>query len=414
MFLVVVFIVLGHTAWADFPKVVINGLASNVTFPIPTHHGLVAQIEAITDPNLSGFEVHVKEDNGTDGKSPLPPWQLYHEHLKPSGTGTVNIPYRNDIVSLRGKKKYCLRIRARYGNQISPWTIQCGVTLETGEALPGDADEDGLTNEQEYLSGLDIYNPDTDGDKLKDGEEEAIGKIPTSDKQPIFFVDYPDLDLGEGDPYGGHPNQHGVLSLRNSGEELGFIKSVTIKDADGFPGSSAYFQVGDYPKSVIPISPKNYAHIPISFYPKKRGDFAVQVEVMTDTIKPIPIFTVQATGVEIPDCQVSPTELDFGTIQKDDQAVLVQEVTLANKPLPGDTAPPNPGLPWSFTLESTMSGTAPGIRGYTLQKDEEIKIPVLFQHKEEGDFSGELRILSGNCVVPVVPLKAKVVAGEGG
>ncbi len=55
-----------------------------------------------------------------------------------------------------------------------------------------DPDNDGLTNADEALWGTDPNDPDTDGDKYKDGEEVKAGHNPTipapNDKLPFGFV----------------------------------------------------------------------------------------------------------------------------------------------------------------------------------------------------------------------------------
>jgi outer membrane protein OmpA-like peptidoglycan-associated protein len=49
--------------------------------------------------------------------------------------------------------------------------VQLGLVYHFGLSGSEDEDEDGLTYDQERLYGTDPYNPDTDGDGLKDGEE---------------------------------------------------------------------------------------------------------------------------------------------------------------------------------------------------------------------------------------------------
>jgi outer membrane protein OmpA-like peptidoglycan-associated protein len=49
--------------------------------------------------------------------------------------------------------------------------VQLGFVYHFGLSGSEDEDEDGLTYDQERLYGTDPYNPDTDGDGLKDGEE---------------------------------------------------------------------------------------------------------------------------------------------------------------------------------------------------------------------------------------------------
>ncbi len=54
-------------------------------------------------------------------------------------------------------------------------------TLQQGTSLPNpddDPDHDGLSNQQEVIWGADPFNPDSDGDGFKDGEEVKSGHNP--------------------------------------------------------------------------------------------------------------------------------------------------------------------------------------------------------------------------------------------
>ena len=58
-------------------------------------------------------------------------------------------------------------------------TLQARITYAQSAVDP-DADNDGLTNEDESFLGTDPQNPDTDGDGLSDGEEVIIGTSPVN------------------------------------------------------------------------------------------------------------------------------------------------------------------------------------------------------------------------------------------
>lgn len=58
------------------------------------------------------------------------------------------------------------------------WLKRYNITVRSLEDLQVDADNDGLTLEQEYLYLTNPFNADTDGDGYKDGEEIANGNSP--------------------------------------------------------------------------------------------------------------------------------------------------------------------------------------------------------------------------------------------
>jgi len=72
--------------------------------------------------------------------------------------GGYSYTFTDDIEGLVGRRKDAY------------WSFALGVTL-IGESDDADPDEDGLTNRSEKEIGTNPRNPDTDGDKLRDGEE---------------------------------------------------------------------------------------------------------------------------------------------------------------------------------------------------------------------------------------------------
>jgi hypothetical protein len=88
-----------------------------------------------------------------------------------------------------------------------------------GDACDPDVDEDGLPNELEELAGLDPRDPDTDADRIADGEEWGEEEVPadTDGEEPIDALD----DDSDGD---------GVSDLEEAGDdELG----TPAVDTDG-------------------------------------------------------------------------------------------------------------------------------------------------------------------------------------
>jgi hypothetical protein len=356
----------------------------------PAHHGLIVQMASIIDPNLTVFEVHLRED------VPQPTtWTVYSTSLKPFDGNSIVIPFRNGIHSLQAGTKYCVRIRALYGDTVSNWATICGITVAGGSTGGGDPDGDGISNDKEYAMGLDPNNADTDGDGTNDGTEVANGTDPSKYFFSTLEILTPILDFGNGEISGAFPNQHQNLILRNKGEQPVTISKIEVVGAS-VPGTESAFKVAPFPKVLSHIPPQNVAHIPISFLPKWRGALSAKVKISsTGPTQPEPA-TVKGMGVNIPDCTVSPSTLNFGSVPVNDQAVNVRYVTIANTSLAGDTSP-NINTPFAFTVHSSDDELAPGLRGLALPKDKEFKLPILFRHQTKGNHNGTITIESLSC-----------------
>lgn len=392
-------------AFGGQTPVIASAISSSLEGPL--HHGLVIETEGIIDPTLTAYEVHLKPDTG----GPFPPWSVYNTGLLPHDGKTVVIPYRNGILALTPGQNYCVRVRAIYAETASPWAQRCGITFTATGSSTSDEDGDGLTDQQEFAIGTDPRDADSDQDGRNDGAEVAEGRDPNHPDTPDLIVRTPSLDFGDGDPFGRRPNQHQFLVIENVGNEIARIEQIAV--VDGIPAeANDYFRIGAYPTLLTNIPPQSTARIPISFLPRRRGESLAALEIRSDNPVPLAHVPVRGVGVNIPDCQVSPSLLDFGTVNVKNQNVAVREVTLANRPLPGDTSPPNLDAPWGFTLSTTVSGMAPGLRGLVLQAGEEINIPVLFQHPVTGDYAGFLEIRSAECGVQQVELRGRAVNGH--
>ena len=75
-------------------------------------------------------------------------------------------------------------------------------SINTNNGAGGDADNDGLTNEEEFHNGSDPFNADTDGDSFADGWEREWGTQSTNRYDPMvvdddapgdFWKHYPDI-----------------------------------------------------------------------------------------------------------------------------------------------------------------------------------------------------------------------------
>lgn len=365
----------------------------------PAHHGLVVRVSGITDPSLTAYEVQLRKD-----LIPSPPWSVYNSNIRPYDASTIIIPFRNGIFSLQKDVKYCVRMRAIYGETLTDWVQVCGVTHTGGPSVAGDSDGDGVPDDQEYALGLDPNNPDTDGDGVPDGLELGNGTNPEKYLFANLEILTPLLDFGNGDPAGIFSTQHKTLVLRNSGDQPVKINAVSVKDGSFF-GSSSAFHVGQFPGVLTNVPPKNVARIPISFLPRLRGQISAQVVVASSNPTNVPGATLSGVGVNVPDCHVAPAQLDFGTVSVNDSAVSVKYVTISNKSLSADPSP-NINTPFGFTVHSPNNALAPGLRGLLLPQGREFKLPILFQHPAPGDYSGVVTIESVACGMQSIIVKA--------
>jgi hypothetical protein len=356
----------------------------------PAHHGLVVRIAGIADPNLSSYEVQLREDLPQP-----PPWAVYSTQLKPFDAASIMIPFRNGVLALQEGKIYCLRLRAIYGPTTTGWSETCGLQIVVGQSVTDDSDGDGIPDNKEYALGLDPFNADTDGDGINDGTELANGSDPSKYLFSSLEILTPLLDFGNGEPSGLLPTQHKILVLRNTGEQPVSINNISLV-SDSVPGADTSFHVGAFSKTLTNIQPQNVARIPISFLPKWRGPLSAKVVITSSaTSQPAPAL-LKGAGVNIPDCAVTPTTLDFGSVAVNDQSVSVRYVTISNKTITGDKDP-NLNTPFAFTVHSSDDEIAPGLRGLFLPKDKEFKLPILFQHKTKGNHNATVTIESLVC-----------------
>lgn len=387
---------------SSLSNVIIHSVAPS-SLEGPIHHGLVIETSGIMDPSLTAYEVHLKPDTGT----PYPPWATYSTQVYPQDGRILNVPYRNGILSLATERAYCVRVRAIYGENTTPWAERCGITIPPPVVTSADSDSDGLTDDREYALGTDPRDPDTDRDGRTDGAEVTAGTDPHLALRPRLIVRTPVIDFGRGNAFGGHPNQHQVIEIENAGDEPAQIERIEMAEASP-PGSEAFFQMLATPRTISHIPPQNRIFLPVSFIPRRRGAASVRIRITSNNPEPLPPIPFYGTGVEIPDCLVTPEALDFGDIGATDQEVLVRDVTLANRPVPGDTQPPNDdNTPWGFVLSATDPEMAPGLRGFVLAREEDLTLPVLFRHSTPGDHEGDLLIRSFHCGIQRVHLRGR-------
>lgn len=391
-----------------YSDVSITNVTSSSDLDGPAHHGLVVETAGISDPNLTFYEVNIKEDTGNPF---YPTWEVYATELMPYDTGLkLNIPYRNGVLALKSGTKYCVRVRAIYTSETTDWAEECGITL-TVSGSSTDADGDGLTETEEYGYGTDPNNADSDGDLVADNIEIDEGSDPNEARTPKIQVNTASINFGRGNAFGQYPNQHQYIEIENVGDDAAIIDSMTVKNV--FPlffGSKEAFHVELFPSSLTHIPPENVVRIPVSFIPERNGSFRARI-VIESSNNPEEIAEIELSGqgVEIPKCDLSETTIDFGTVSVDDQEVSTRRLTISNKS--SFLGSKMMGLfgasdyPFGFTVSSSNNQIVPGLRNFVLLEDTEITIPVLFRHSEAGNFDGILTIHSFQCGTQTVEVK---------
>ncbi|MBF0106357.1 MAG: choice-of-anchor D domain-containing protein [Deltaproteobacteria bacterium] len=357
----------------------------------PAYYGLSITTSGISDPNLSAYEIHVKLDNG----NPYEAWRAYNTQLKPYAGETINIPYRNGSVALVADQNYCVRIRAVYGANITRWSVQCGLRLVLPESPTTDTDGDGVNDRDEYALGLDPNNRDTDSDSVADGIELERGRDPDAPENTRIVIRTPAMDFGLGNHRGTYPNQHQFIEIENVGPHPALIKTIGSDNPE--------FHIGAFSDVISYIAPDNKIFVPISFLPKTRGVKTGLVTVTPLDTPDVQTINVQGVGGQIPQCSISPSFINFGTVDVHDQAVKTADLTISNKYTGADDEAL--GAPLVFTIKSTVNGITAATTGFTLPKNKELKIPVLFQHPQKGTYEGRLEIKIDGCGTKTVKIK---------
>ncbi|MBI2343378.1 MAG: hypothetical protein HYV02_03435 [Deltaproteobacteria bacterium] len=367
----------------------------------PAHHGLLVHLAPISDANLTRYQIQIKPDSDLL----YPPWMFYNAQVPPFGQ-VLAIPYRNAKLALTTDTKYCVKVRAIFGPTATAWDTACGLALVLPAITAGDTDGDGLTDKKEYALGLDPNNPDSDGDGIPDGTEVDGQTDPTKPLFPLLMVAATELDFGVGNAFGLYPHQHQVIEVINNGDDTAWIDDVVVGEGSP-PDAAAAFQLGPFPNFLSHIPPYHIARIPISFLPKQSGPLSAVVMITSSNLEPLPPITVTGIGAEMPHCTVTPTTLDFGTVQADDQGVFTKTITITNAP--ADPALPYSEVPFGFTITTTHVGMAPGLRGTRLAPGESIQVPVLFQHSTPGTYDSYLYVRSFHCGEQTVRLYGKAL-----
>jgi hypothetical protein len=373
-------------------------LAESTSLEGPAHHGIRIETTQIEDPNLTYYEIQVREDNG----DPMLSWDVYNSELIPyTGGAHINLPYRNGVHFLQKDQTYCVRMRALYGAAASNWAEQCGITVTVVDATTDDVDGDGLTEIEEYELGTDPNNPDSDGDGINDGQEVDEESNPNEALFSDLLLLTPEVDFGMGDPFGHQPNQQTFIEFSNVGDDVARIEEIRIINDE-----TGSFFVGEAPELLSSITPENIIRIPVTFIPTTQGEVTAELEIVvsnaSEEIEPIPL---RGQGFNVPNCNFAVTDIvDFGSVSATDQDIPLQYMTISNEPseewqMNGTV---DGGL--SFTLSTDVTGVAPGLRSYVLDAGKSLDVPIIFPHHTVGDYDGMLTIKSFLCGTQTVEI----------
>lgn len=170
-------------------------------------------------------------------------------------------------------------IRMRRSLGLFLFLVMLGVTFSTfaredssGKSIFNDADQDGLTDEEESVYGTDPNNSDTDGDGYSDGTEVSSGYDPlkpapgdklVKDEEVEESENGLNVELGEGESVNMTQElSEKILAMISSGEEDG--ATLTAGDVDDivadFVGNDLTFDdLPEVDEARIKIKDQNYS-----------------------------------------------------------------------------------------------------------------------------------------------------------
>ncbi len=365
----------------------------------PAHHGLAITTSGIDSPQLTAYEIHIKEDTGDAYGT----YFLYANDVKPFDGKTINLPYRSENYSLQAGKKYCLSVRAVYGKDATSWSEKCDVTVDVPSSDNTDLDNDGLTDTDEYTLGTDPNNNDSDGDQIADGNEVDNDMNPNKDYYGKIMVRTELVDFGIGDALGAQFNQHSYIEIQNTGDDYALIDSVTITGVTGTNAAES-FKVGSLPKALTNITPNSTVRIPVSFLPKVSGVLEATVQIVsTNNDGDIAPVTLKGIGAEVPTCTLSSSSIDFGSVAVNDTEITKQEITITNgassvaQISSEDEDDLTQKTAFSFSVKTSSNEIVPGLRAFSLAYGKSLTLPIIFKHTTPGEHIAVIEIESPTC-----------------
>ncbi len=207
-------------------------------------------------------------------------------------------------------------------------TLAAATNVAATAAVQGDADGDGLSNEQERLIGTDPNNPDSDGDGLTDGDEQLVyGTQPLNvDTDGDLLRDREEIEQYKTDPKNRDTDGDGVAD----GTEIIDGTDPLVAPNTPTPTATAGPTETPVPSATMTNTPQNTAIPTVT-----STSTATLQATATNTVLPTATNTIQPTATSTIPATATATSLPTAT--------------------PTNTAVPNPKL--------TCVTTAPTIDG---------------------------------------------------
>lgn len=234
----------------DKKKDLVNGSFESTITPIDLRLRIVPTSKPYWNPYfyLGVGIMYYEVTKSPDIPSPITPKLKGWTGIYPFGVGAefmISEKFVYDI-SFGGALSSSLDLDGYWGENNFLWdgyfNISVGVSWR-GETCNSDRDNDGLTKCDELEIGTDIKNPDSDSDKIKDGDEVNIYKTNplNSDTDEDGINDYDEIFIYKTNP----------LSIDSDEDKIDDRSEIFIYKTDPMKADSDLDKLSDYDEVVV-------------------------------------------------------------------------------------------------------------------------------------------------------------------